>query len=77
MDTTQNYRSAFYSCAAGMILGSVFLAFVRPCKTGLCQNRKLNLEENTSEAPVNLPDDFIETDIGKVDDSGKGSESMA
>ncbi|XP_006017408.1 monocarboxylate transporter 7 [Alligator sinensis] len=77
VDTTQNYRSAFYSCAAGMILGSVFLAFVRPCKTGLCQNRKLNLEENTSEAPVNLPDDFIETDIGKVDDSGKGSESMA
>ena len=32
MDKTQNYGSAFYSCAAGMGLGALFLGLVRPAK---------------------------------------------
>lgn len=69
MDVTQNYRSAFYSCAAGMILGAVFLSLVRPCKTVLCQGQKQDVEGNASEALEDIPDDFIEMDLGKTDDS--------
>ncbi|XP_030196310.1 monocarboxylate transporter 7 isoform X1 [Gadus morhua] len=32
VDKTQNYGSAFYSCAAGMGLGALFLGLVRPAK---------------------------------------------
>ncbi|XP_041747093.1 monocarboxylate transporter 7 isoform X2 [Coregonus clupeaformis] len=35
VDLTQNYGSAFYSCAVGMGLGAVFLGLVRPAKRGL------------------------------------------
>ncbi|KAM6951554.1 solute carrier family 16 member 6a [Aplochiton taeniatus] len=35
VDMTQNYGSAFYSCAVGMGLGAVFLGLVRPAKRGL------------------------------------------
>ncbi|XP_024289641.2 monocarboxylate transporter 7-like isoform X2 [Oncorhynchus tshawytscha] len=35
VDLTQNYGSAFYSCAVGMSLGAVFLGLVRPAKRGL------------------------------------------
>lgn len=40
MDVTQNYGSAFYSCAAGMAIGALFLGLVRPAKRGLlCRKR--------------------------------------
>lgn len=77
MDTTKNYSSAFYSCAAGMVLGAVFLALVRPCKTGLChQQQQQQVEESTAGPPPELPDDFIDMDIGKAENSGKGSDSV-
>ncbi|XP_039356387.1 monocarboxylate transporter 7 isoform X2 [Mauremys reevesii] len=77
VDVTQNYRSAFYSCAAGMVLGAVFLSLVRPCKTVLCQGQKQGLEENASEALQDIPDDFIEMDLGKTDDSVRSCDSIA
>ncbi|KAM8836843.1 monocarboxylate transporter 7-like isoform 2-T7 [Spinachia spinachia] len=40
VDATENYGSAFYSCAAGMAVGALFLALVRPAKRGvLCRSR--------------------------------------
>lgn len=84
VDTTKNYSSAFYSCAAGMVLGAMFLALVRPCKTGLChhhhqqqqQQQQQVVEESTAGPPPELPDDFIDMDIGKAEHSGKGSDSV-
>lgn len=81
VDTTKNYSSAFYSCAAGMVLGAMFLALVRPCKTGLChhqqqQQQQQQVEESTAGPPPELPDDFIDMDIGKAENSGKGSDSV-
>ncbi|CAG5909092.1 unnamed protein product [Menidia menidia] len=41
VDATQNYGSAFYSCAVGMGLSAVFLGLVKPAKTGaLCGKRR-------------------------------------
>lgn len=77
MDKTHNYRSAFYSCAAGMVLGAVFLSLVRPCKTVLCQAQKQGLEENVSEALQDIPEDFIEMDLGKIEDSVRSCGSRA
>lgn len=45
MDKTQNYGSAFYSCAVGMGLGAFFLALVGPAKSGLCHRGKRKQEE--------------------------------
>ncbi|XP_066521701.1 monocarboxylate transporter 7 [Hoplias malabaricus] len=43
VDITQNYSSAFYSCAVGMGLGAIFLGLVRPAKTGyLCKKKKFS-----------------------------------
>ncbi|XP_019938608.2 monocarboxylate transporter 7-like isoform X2 [Paralichthys olivaceus] len=40
VDVTHNYGSAFYSCAAGMALSSLFLGLVKPAKRGLlCRKR--------------------------------------
>lgn len=81
VDTTQKYSSAFYSCAAGMVLGAVFLSLVRPCKVGLCQRRQQQQQQSTEEsvaaavAVPDLPDDFIDMDIGKAENSGKASDS--
>ncbi|XP_074871077.1 monocarboxylate transporter 7 [Carettochelys insculpta] len=77
VDMTQNYGSAFYSCASGMVLGAVFLSLVRPCKTVLCQGRKQDLEGNAAEALQDIPEDFIEMDLGKTDDSVRSFDSMA
>ncbi|KAF1527250.1 Monocarboxylate transporter 7, partial [Eudyptes chrysocome] len=74
VDTTQNYSSAFYSCAAGMVLGAVFLSLVRPCKAGLCHRQQQCAEESAAEVVPDLPDDFIEMDIGKAENSGKGCD---
>lgn len=77
VDTTQNYSSAFYSCAAGMVLGAVFLSLVRPCKAGLCHRQQQCAEESAAEVVPDLPDDFIEMDIGKAENSGKGCDGTA
>ncbi|NXC21590.1 MOT7 protein, partial [Corythaeola cristata] len=75
VDTTQNYSSAFYSCAAGMVLAAVFLSLVRPCKAGLCRRQQQSVEEGAVVVPPDLPDDFIEMDITKAENSGKVSNS--
>lgn len=77
MDITKNYRSAFYSCAAGMLLAAVFLSLVRPCKNLTCQRKKRSTQENVSEPLRHVPDDFIETDFGKTEDSVKCCDSIA
>ncbi|MBN3277961.1 MOT7 protein, partial [Polyodon spathula] len=73
VDLTVDYGAAFYSCAAGMGVGAIFLALVRPAKTGLCNRRKK--QQQSSKAPscenltqdntivVELPDDFLDLDI--------------
>lgn len=65
VDITQNYSSAFFSCAGGMGLGAVFLALVRPAKTGrLCKSR-----DNGRKSPVvqqeskDMTEEFQEVDI--------------
>ncbi|XP_055031233.2 monocarboxylate transporter 7 [Misgurnus anguillicaudatus] len=59
VDITQNYSSAFFSCAAGMGLGAVFLGLVRPANTGrLCMRR--DKVEKVSEV---MPEEFLEVDI--------------
>lgn len=65
VDITQNYSSAFFSCAAGMGLGAVFLGLVRPAKTGrLCMRRDNghNSPEVEKMSEV-MPEEFLEVDI--------------
>ncbi|XP_029311787.1 monocarboxylate transporter 7-like [Cottoperca gobio] len=40
VDLTQNYGSAFYSCAIGMGISAVFLGLVKPAKKGLLCRRR-------------------------------------
>ncbi|XP_061561482.1 monocarboxylate transporter 7-like [Phycodurus eques] len=49
VDVTQNYGSAFYSCAAGMAVSAVFLGLVKPAKRGLlCRKSTLRLNEDST-----------------------------
>lgn len=73
MDITGNYGSAFYSCAAGMALGALFLGMVRPAKTGkLCwkktveEEQKSPVERNTSVKET-IQEDFVEEDLCNPD----------
>lgn len=61
MDVTQDYGSAFYSSAAGTCVGALFLALVRPAKTGwsCCRSDGKGVKQ---EQEV-MPDDFLEVDI--------------
>ncbi|KAL7989602.1 hypothetical protein Chor_012268, partial [Crotalus horridus] len=77
VDSTKNYRSAFYSCAAGMLLAAVFLSLVRPCKNLTCQRNKRSIQKNVSESLQHVPDDFIEIDFGKTEGSVKSCDSIA
>ncbi|XP_075034058.1 monocarboxylate transporter 7 [Mixophyes fleayi] len=72
VDWTQNYGSAFYSCAVGMALGALCLALVRPSKTGLCRKKAAHLCQETQEMPV----DFLEMDMGKGDGLSKSCQSL-
>ncbi|XP_075888616.1 solute carrier family 16 member 6b isoform X2 [Nelusetta ayraudi] len=70
VDVTQNYGSAFYSCAAGMGLGALCLAMVAPAKSGLCRRRRRRRgggggeqEGETSAAQDNEQPDFLEVDF--------------
>ncbi|XP_058476728.1 monocarboxylate transporter 7-like isoform X2 [Solea solea] len=46
VDVTQNYGSAFYTCAAGMALSAVFLGLVKPAKKGLICGKRSS-KDNT------------------------------
>lgn len=68
VDRTDNYGSAFYSCAAGMGVGALFLGLVRPAKTGLCLGRRRNDQQTTdrdssSQGIDEGPADFVEMDM--------------
>ncbi|XP_069055969.1 monocarboxylate transporter 7-like isoform X2 [Pleurodeles waltl] len=79
VDQTQNYATAFYSCAIGMALAAMCLALVRPCKNGLCRRKpKKSIEEgdyNEKEVFKDVPDDFLEMDFGKPEGSIKSNEN--
>ncbi|KAJ8251735.1 hypothetical protein GJAV_G00224570 [Gymnothorax javanicus] len=71
VDVTQNYGSAFYSCAAGMTIGAVFLGLVRPAKKWQCGTRRGRQQED-QEGSVQLtapqanqekPVDFLDADV--------------
>ncbi|XP_062874675.1 solute carrier family 16 member 6b [Trichomycterus rosablanca] len=55
VDRTQDYGAAFYSSAAGVCVGTVFLSLVRPAKTGFSRCRRERAEVT--------PDDFLEADL--------------
>lgn len=73
MDRSKIYSRAFYSCAAGMAVAAVCLALVRPCKKGLCQGHPAG--EGQAESPrgkalQDIPEDFLEMDLGKNEHKG-------
>ncbi|XP_048848281.1 solute carrier family 16 member 6b isoform X2 [Brienomyrus brachyistius] len=65
VDLTQNYGSAFYSCAAGMALGAVFLGCVLPARRATCLPGPPRAEDTPSkdEALQDAPVDFVELDL--------------
>ncbi|KAM9748775.1 monocarboxylate transporter 7 isoform 2-T3 [Dama dama] len=70
VDQSRIYSRAFYSCAAGMAVAAVCLALVRPCKRGLC--RRPRAREGTAQGPrgkvlQDIPEDFLEMDLGKTE----------
>lgn len=68
VDQSKIYSRAFYSCAAGMFLAAVCLALVRPCKKGLClrhQGGKAKAESRRGKVLQDIPEDFLEMDLGK------------
>nr|XP_020731292.1 monocarboxylate transporter 7 [Odocoileus virginianus texanus]XP_020731293.1 monocarboxylate transporter 7 [Odocoileus virginianus texanus]XP_020731294.1 monocarboxylate transporter 7 [Odocoileus virginianus texanus]XP_020731295.1 monocarboxylate transporter 7 [Odocoileus virginianus texanus] len=70
VDQSRIYSRAFHSCAAGLLLAAACLALVRPCKRGLC--RRPRAQEGTAEGPrgrvlQDIPEDFLEMDLGKTE----------
>ncbi|KAB1266341.1 Monocarboxylate transporter 7 [Camelus dromedarius] len=68
VDQSEIYSRAFYSCAAGMLVAAVCLALVRPCKKGLCRRpraRERRAESRRGKALPDIPEDFLEMDLGK------------
>ncbi|XP_037350696.1 monocarboxylate transporter 7 isoform X1 [Talpa occidentalis] len=68
VDQSKIYSRAFYSCAVGMTLAALCLALVRPCKQGLCQRRlarEAKAEGQRGKASQDIPEDFLEMDLGK------------
>ncbi|XP_035255200.1 solute carrier family 16 member 6b isoform X1 [Anguilla anguilla] len=71
VDVTQNYGSAFYSCAVGMGIGAVFLGLVRPAKQWQCCTRRVRRQEDGEAAEQaaalqtkqEMPVDFLEVDV--------------
>lgn len=68
VDQSKIYSRAFYSCAAGMCVAAACLALVRPCKKGLCQSHhagEAKAESYRGRALQDIPEDFLEMDLGK------------
>ncbi|KAK7167927.1 hypothetical protein R3I94_002099 [Phoxinus phoxinus] len=77
VDTTDNYGSAFYSCAAGMGVGALFLGLVRPAKSGFCLWRRRNDQQtpdrdSTSQGSDDGTADFVEMDMETDNSPAKG-----
>uniref|UniRef100_A0A8C5RCS8 Monocarboxylate transporter 7 n=1 Tax=Leptobrachium leishanense TaxID=445787 RepID=A0A8C5RCS8_9ANUR len=64
VDWTKDYGSAFYSCAAGMALGAVCLALVRPCGKRLAKRKETQHEAMKCQDSQETPVDFLEMDMG-------------
>uniref|UniRef100_A0A8B9J8T4 Monocarboxylate transporter 7 n=1 Tax=Astyanax mexicanus TaxID=7994 RepID=A0A8B9J8T4_ASTMX len=66
VDFTKNYGSAFYTSAAGVGTGALFLGLVRPAKLGLfsCRRKNVTLEEKQENShSEDTPSDFLEVDL--------------
>ncbi|XP_018431437.1 PREDICTED: monocarboxylate transporter 7 [Nanorana parkeri] len=73
VDWSQNYGSAFYSCAAGMAMGALFLALVRPSRMGLCRKKEPRMCRDTQDMPL----DYLEMDMAKGEGLGKSCQSLS
>ncbi|KAL4657878.1 monocarboxylate transporter 7-like [Arapaima gigas] len=74
VDVTQNYGSAFYSCAVGMGLGALFLGCVLPAKRAACCKSATPPPGPAGEAHVpqeDTPVDFVEMDLVLSDGAAK------
>ncbi|XP_044901074.1 monocarboxylate transporter 7 isoform X2 [Felis catus] len=68
VDQSKIYSRAFYSCAAGTSVAAGCLALVRPCKKGPCQRHpagEAQAENPRGKALQDIPEDFLEMDLGK------------
>lgn len=75
VDQSKIYSRAFYSCAAGMAMAALCLALVRPCKKGLCQHQHsggTQVESHRGKVLEDIPEDFLEMDLGKNEHRGHG-----
>ncbi|XP_066498575.1 solute carrier family 16 member 6b [Hoplias malabaricus] len=65
VDFTQNYGSAFYTSAAGVGVGTLFLGLVRPAKLGLRCHRKrvTQRDEQENTQCEETPADFLDMDL--------------
>ncbi|KAG1968344.1 monocarboxylate transporter [Pimephales promelas] len=77
VDTTDNYGSAFYSCAAGMGVGALFLGLVRPAKSGFCLGKRRSDQrtpdrDSTSQGSDDGTADFVEMDMETDNSPTKG-----
>uniref|UniRef100_UPI0037E8EB04 monocarboxylate transporter 7-like n=1 Tax=Semicossyphus pulcher TaxID=241346 RepID=UPI0037E8EB04 len=88
VDVTQNYGSAFYSCAVGMAISAVFLGLVKPAKRGvICGRRnskhpedkhegdKDTEEKDAAQTPDRRTDSAV--DCAEVDDISVHGEAEA
>ncbi|KAA8581750.1 hypothetical protein FQN60_003331, partial [Etheostoma spectabile] len=87
VDVTENYGSAFYSCAVGMGVSALFLGLVKPAKKGLlCRKRDYKLPEGVREregdsegqTAVHKPDERTDRslDCSEVDDLAEATRDV-
>ncbi|KAI3364969.1 hypothetical protein L3Q82_001135 [Scortum barcoo] len=81
VDVTQNYGSAFYSCAVGMALSALFLGLVKPAKRGLlCKKGTSKYAEDINERTGVSEDQSAAHKLdGKTDnpkDGAKGDDNL-
>nr|XP_046233544.1 monocarboxylate transporter 7-like [Scatophagus argus] len=70
VDVTQNYGSAFYSCAGGMAISAVFLGLVKPAKRGLlCWRRNSKRSKDIYEKKGDCEEQSAVHNLDKRSDS--------
>ncbi|XP_018520674.1 monocarboxylate transporter 7 [Lates calcarifer] len=76
VDVTQNYGSAFYSCAAGMALSALFLGLVKPAKRGLlCRRRNSKQPEDLHERKEDSNEQSEDYKLDKTESAHDCSET--
>lgn len=82
VDVTNNYGSAFYSCAAGMAVSAIFLALVRPAKRGLICKRRNSECQNSSAKYIkeasadNVPQENVALDQTLNEDNAQNDPNV-